>query len=181
MALIEIYHVIADMYPLDPDWLGTPEILEGTLMTLDAAGFATTCDGTTDRCIGIAGDTSSNATSGTPYAASLIINGAGATRQTENRVSDFFNETLASGKITIYHSGGTFATDLFETGVEVDAPPHLLYASANGYLQDADAGNGQIVGTMTAAVQAWDSGVPGTDTAHGSMSLGDYVTFKLEV
>jgi hypothetical protein len=184
MALIEIYHVVADMYPVDPEVLVASEIIEGTLMTLSSGGFAEVCSNKT-RCIGIAGDTQSNMGTNavgpnTPYAASLIINGAGATRVTENRVSDFFNETLASGKITIYHSGGTFATDLFESTVDSADPPAALYSSENGYLTTA-SGNGQVVGTVTAAVQAWDSGVPGVNTSNGSMSLGDYVTFKLEV
>ena len=144
MALIEILHVVADMYPVDPDF--TDEIVEGTLLTLDSSGNAAICT-RNKRCIGIAGDSQSNTGvntgnpssdthPNTPYSASLIINGSGATRVTSNRVSDFYNETLASGKITVYHSGGVFATDLFESTVSssvTGVPAAALYSSDNGY------------------------------------------------
>ena len=178
MALIEIYHVVADMYPVDADWNGA-NFLEGQVAQLSALGEAIPGDATSVN-LGIAGDTQSNTTSGTPYAASLIVNAAGATRQTENRVSDFFNETLASGLMTIYTSGGKFATDLFEATVDAAAPGDLLFCSANGLLTTTN-GTGPVVGVCVAAVQAWPSGVPGVDTTDGSLSLGDYVTFVLNM
>ena len=185
MALIEIYHVVADMYPVDADWDGT-NFLEGQMVSLSALGEAQPATNAT-FVIGVAGDTQSNTTSATPFGSQvnadgstgLIINGAGATRQTSNRVSDFFNETLASGRMTVYNSGGKFATDLFEADVDAAVPGDLLYSSANGLLTTVAGLN--IAAVCVAAVQAWDSGVPGVDTANGSMSLGDYVTFKLLV
>ena len=179
MALIEIFHVVADEYPVDPDW-STPDLLEGLVVRLTQHdGYAARCNATS-RPIGIAGDTQSNTISSTPYAASLIVNAAGATRQTENRVSDFFKETLASGKMTVYHSGGTFATDLFDVTVDTAVPGDILYSNATGRLTTTNGG-GLIVATCVAAVKAWPSGVPGVDTTDGSISLGDYVTFKLEI
>jgi len=56
----------------------------------------------------------------------------------------------------------------------------LLFCSANGILTTTN-GTGPVVGVCAAAVQAWDSGVPGVDTTNGSLSLGDYVTFILNM
>lgn len=180
MALIEIQHVVASNFDVDPEWAGTADTMEGMFVSLSSGAFAAVADGTTDRVIGVAGDTQSNDTAGTPYSDSLVINASGATRQTQNRVSDFYNETLASGKITVYHSGGVFATDQYETGASTADPGTALYVSANGKLVNADAGNGQIVATVVKAFGAADSGVPGVDV-NGSISLGNFVTFKLEI
>lgn len=177
MALIEIYHVVADMYAVDPDW--TTAINEGEWVALTTSGtsvYAQRADGSTDRVIGVAGDTMSNTTPGTPYAAQLVVNAAGATRWTQNRVSDFFNETLASGKITVYTGGGKFATDKF-VGAGAFAAGTELYVSTAGLLTSVDAGNSQVVAVSVAAAAAYPSGVPGTDTTDGSLSLGDYLTF----
>jgi len=175
MALIEIYHVVADMYPVDPAW--TTAIIEGTLVTLDANGLVAISNAT-DRVIGVAGDTLSNTVSGTPYAANVIVSGSGATRQTENRVSDFFNETLASSLMTVYHSGGRFASDVFVAGL-VFVPSIALYSDANGHFTNVNGG-GNVVGTTVAAPAAWPSGVPGTTVAQ-SLSLGTYLEFILDV
>jgi hypothetical protein len=51
----------------------------------------------------------------------------------QNRVSDMFDETKASGKMTVYHSGGEFATDQFAANVSSANPGDDLYA-ANGVL-----------------------------------------------
>jgi len=93
MALIEVLHVAADMHLVDPDW--ATDILEGmwvSLTTVSGTVYAQRGDGSADWICGIAGDTQSNTTAATPYSAAVTINSAGATRQTENRVSDFFNE-----------------------------------------------------------------------------------------
>lgn len=185
MALIEIQHVIADMYNVDPDW--TDAIVEGMLVKLNANGYVEACDTAGELVLGVAGDTQANTggaetgSSNTPYADELVINSNGAKRWTQNRVSDFFDETLASGKLTVYQSGGKFATDIYEDTVDSAVPGNLLYTSDNGKLTTASAGDENIVGICTAAVAEWDSGVPGIDTAKGSITLGDYVEFKLTV
>jgi len=179
MALIEVLHVAADMHLVDPDW--ATDILEGmwvSLTTVSGTVYAQRGDGSADWICGIAGDTQSNTTAATPYSAAVTINSAGATRQTENRVSDFFNETIASGKITVYHAGGTFWTDQVRAGVTF-AAGQQLYADANGRLTNADAGNGQVVADCTQGITAYPSGVPGTGTPDGSISLGNYVKIQL--
>lgn len=180
MGLIEIQHVVADNFDVDPDWAGTPETIEGLLVTLNSSGYALpVSDTANERKLGVAGDTQSNSNAGTPYSDSLVINSGGAVRKTQNRVSDFYNETLSSGKMTVYHSGGTFATDQYESNVTAANPGDALYCSNNGKLSTAVAGG--IVATAVKAVGALDSGVPGVDTPNGSISLGNYVTFKLEI
>ena len=183
MALIPVFHVIPDEYEVDPDWTNTEAIIAGqwvALETVSGSVYATRADGSTDRVIGVSGDTMSNTTAGTAYAADVVVNSAGGTRSTQNRVSDYFNETMASGKLTVYHSGGKFHTDQYSTTVTF-AAGEALYADANGDLTNADAGNAQIIGTCTQGVHAEPSGVPGTDTTDGSLSLGNYVTFILDI
>ena len=178
MALIEIYHVVADMFDVDPDW--TAAIVEGTLVMLNANGLVAIATGAlTTRTLGVAADTLSNAVSGTPYAANIIVSGSGATRQTSNRVSDFFNETLASSKMTVYHSGGRFATDVYVAG-ENNVIGEALYSDGVGHLTNTPSGNSQVVGTTLVAPAAWPSGVPGT-VVEQSMSLGTFIDFKLEI
>ena len=185
MALIEIYHVVADMYPVHDQ-----TIREGMCVRLDAAGQVVPAIAT-GAVLGIAGDSTvvsaSNASKSTPYSAQLTI-GANAdgtvrsTQWTQNRVSDAFNETLASGKMTVYNSGGKFATDQYDTAVLTYTPASGvagdLYSTAAGLLTNTDGG-GYQVGRCVAAPTAYPSGVPGTDTTDGSLSLGTFITFVL--
>jgi len=175
MALIEQYHVVADQYPVDPDW--TTAIEEGSLVTIDANGLVALCNATF-RVLGVAGDTLSSSASGTPYAANIIVSGSGAARSTENRVSDFFNETLASSLMTVYHSGGRFATDQYVTAVTF-APRDILYSNAAGLFTNVNGG-GTVVGTCVAAPSLYPSGVPGT-AVDQSMSLGTFLDFILDI
>lgn len=175
MALIEIYHVVADMFDVDPDW--TNAIVEGTLVTLNANGLVAISNAT-DRVLGVAGDTLSNAQSGTPYAADVVVSGSGATRSTANRVSDMFNETLSSSLMTVYHGGGRFATDVFTAGLTF-VPAQALYSDATGHVTNVNGG-GNIIGSVAAAPAAWPSGVPGT-VVEQSMSLGNYLDFILNI
>ena len=180
MALIEIYHVVADQLPVNQDF--TTDIIEGMCVDLQADGTVGIVDVAGAWVYGIAGDTQSNTTAGTPYTASLIM-GAGGTmaRSTENRVSDFFNETGASALLTVYTSGGKFATDQYAAArVGWLNSATLAYSSANGLLTDV-AGAGNVVGIIVSPVAAYPSGVPGADTADNNISLGDYVVFKLLV
>jgi len=188
MALIEEYHVTADMYPVDPDT--NPAVTEGQVVTLNAAGNCILAS--TGWVLGIAGDSTAQETEAgelnTAYAADLVVSASGAVRRTENRVSDVFNETLSSSKITVYNNGGKFHTDQYETrneansAVQAYAVGAALYASANGKLTADTALVAQdIVGRCVVAPRDYPSGVPGTDTADGSLSLGTYLTFHLRV
>lgn len=182
MALIEHYHLVADYYPVSTT--NNPNIIEGMLVKLNNLGNAVQSDGSSgERVLGVAGDTSDTTTGRTPYAADLVLSPSGETRSTSNRVSDFFNETTASGKITVYTGGGKFHTDQFETlnGASpiTYTPGDALYASANSLLTNVASASAQIVATLVVAPRAYPSGVPGTDTTDGSISLGSYLTFVL--
>jgi len=180
MALIEIYHVVADQLPVNEDF--TTDIIEGMCVDLQGDGTVGIVDVAGALVYGIAGDTQSNTTAGTPYTASLVM-GAGGTlnRNTSNRVSDFFNETGASHLLTIYTSGGKFATDQWAAAQANNLNPATpVYSDAAGLLTDV-AGAGNIVGIIVSGPAAYPSGVPGVDTADNNISLGDYVVFKLLV
>jgi len=177
MALIEIYHVVADMYPI----ADSQDIREGMCVRLNADGEVEAAVHNSTDIIGIAGDNtvSSNTTAdkATPFSDNLTI---GTQQQwTQNRVSDAFNETLASGKMTVYMGGGKFATDQYEEDGTF-AVGTTLHCDANGQLTDNDAGS-NIVGVCVGTPTAYPSGVPGTDTTDGSLSLGNFLTFVLNI
>jgi len=180
MALIPVYHVVADMYPVDPDWSfavnGT--IQAGQCVDVAAAGgFIGLVNTAGNRVLGIAGDNLMNAGGGTPYAANLTI-GAGGNRtaSTQNRVSDFFDETIASSKLTVYTGGGRFLSDQYAD--LAFTPNQQLYSDANGNISNVAAGNAIVMGVCVTTPGAVPSGVPGTDVT-GSITLGNYIEFVL--
>jgi len=218
MALIEVFHVTASSLPIDANDTSA-DIPQGLLVTLTGDGNVTPADGqsATAAPIGIAGDTrSSGVTSFTPESGSArsrnpktsfegaLVTGAwGASqRYTENRVSDGYNEVLASGKMTVYHSGGEFWTDQYEV-VQSDGstlatytPANFLFVSGNdetaggaGAGEPEDARFGRFtneastdftaldndpypVGLTLTAPTSYPSGVPGTETAFQSLPEG---------
>jgi hypothetical protein len=180
MALIVEYHVVADMYPV-----GATAITAGMLVELNAAGSvvpAATASST--FCIGIAGD-SALAAEGqtTAYSDQVTLGADGAnTRFTENRVSDFYDESLASNKMTVYNGGGKFwiSSDLATAG-QTPAINELMDVSATDGFWDNTGAAGTTVGICVGAVQAYPSGVPGTATTDGSMSLGNYFCVTLRI
>lgn len=180
MGLIEIYHVVADQIAVNPAF--TNHITEGMCVALDTDGTIRRCTTAGERVYGIAGDTQNDDAPGTPYAADLIMGAGGnITRSTQNRVSDMFNETAASGLLTVYTSGGKFATDQYAVAREANLTPNTpVYTDASGQLTDV-AGAGNICGLVVSSPGAYSSGVPGIDTADNNISLGDYVVFKLLV
>tara|TARA_B100000614_G_scaffold262909_1_gene300792 strand:+ start:260887 stop:261414 length:528 start_codon:yes stop_codon:yes gene_type:complete len=175
MALIPVYHVVPSYYPVDPDYdaVNSP-IIMGMFVTLQSNGYVAKANAT--NAIGIAGDSIATDSGYTPYAADIVISGNGATRSTSNRVSDFFDETRGSGKLTVYHSGGEFWTDQYESSIAAD-PPAAVYSSANALLDDSGSVS---VGRLIEGPTDYPSGVPGTDT-QGSISLGQYIRFKLSL
>jgi len=169
MALIEKYHVVAAFYPVKAG----EEIIEGMWGKLDSNGELVLATGASgEYAIGVCGDTKSTSTSGLP---STNASSQGAF---VNRVSDMYDETKASGKMTVYMSGGEFATNQYETDVGSAVPSDPLYVSSNGKLQAAASTSAQIVARLTKAAGAYDSGVPGLDV-NGSLTLGNYCEFKL--
>lgn len=180
MALIVEYHVVADMYPI-----GDTAISAGMLLTLQNGSVipAPTATDPDSVCVGIAGD-SALAGQGltTAYSAALRTGSFGAgTRWTSNRVSDFYNEALASNKMTVYHGGGKFwvSADLFEDSDAI-AGGDLLQISTTvaGEWRDA-ATDDDICALAVGAAQIYPSGVPGTgddatasDAQFGANSMG---------
>lgn len=185
MALIVEYHVVADMYPVSD----TP-ITAGMIVSLNAAGQAvpapTTLNATGNTALGIAGDSSLDAQGQTTaYSDTVRLGADGAgTRWTENRVSDFYDETTASQKITVYNGGGKFwiSSDLFD-GDGTVTPGLALGISGTTAGEWEDAGSqttDQIIGISTGPVQQYPSGVPGTDI-DGHITLGDYIPVVLRL
>lgn len=181
MALIVEQHVVADMYPVSTA-AGITGISAGMAVALNAAGEA--IQATTSlkaQVVGIAGD-SLLATEGqtTAYSAEVVIGAVdedtARTRWTSNRVSDMYDETLASGKITVYNGGGKFwLSDDLLTDVATQAVGDLLIADDAGLMETAGAigtETGVIVGRVVGIPQLYPSGVPGTETTDGSIALG---------
>ena len=226
MALIEVFHVVASSIRIDAD--NATDIPQGLLLTLDANYLVTPFDNDvaagagTAHCIGIAGDTrSTGVTSFTPESGSalsrnpktslegaLVTGAYGASqRYTQNRVSDNYNEVLASGKMTVYHSGGEFWTDQYEVvnaagGLEGFGPAVNLYGSgaveAAAAVPAADVSSrlGRLTGSIGTAQQvigrvindptAYPSGVPGTDVGFtalpeggNSLTWGNFLHFQM--
>ena len=107
----------------------------------------------------------------------------------QNRVSDYYDETKASGKMTVYHSGGEFATDQFASNVSSATVGDLLYA-ANGVLDTVDQAGDDVttagvlaVARLTQAAGTYPSGVPGIDINGDQALSGEnsntYIEFKL--
>jgi len=164
MALIEVFHVVAGQYQLNPD--DTPDtafdIPQGSVIGLDANGFCVLAnDNNTITPLAVAGDSRSwGTTSYTPESGSalsrdptttmtgaLVTGGWGrGQRFTQNRVPDNYDETLASQKMTAYVHG-VFWTDQYETidisgNVCAFTPGDPLYASPQ---QGAQVGAGGVV------------------------------------
>ena len=188
MALIEKYHVVAAFYPVHTG----EEIIEGMWVKLNASGEAILATGASgEYALGVAGDTKSVSTSGIPggggtgaannaHIGAVDYGGTGETNQFVNRLSDSFDETKASGKVTVYFAGGEFATNQYETDAASSIPGDPLYVSSDSKLQAADSASAQIVARLTKAADAFESGVPGLDV-RGSMTLGNYLEFKMVI
>ena len=185
MALVEIFHVVANEFALDITST-PPDIKEGMLVAMNGGNGVRRVDAVTGvlGVIGIAGDTKSSTGSSMP----------GIYPGWQNRASDSMDETKASAKMTVYSGGGAFATDMYVPG-NVDA-------SKIGYFLIADSATGKLkyggqsqytlaaaatpaIAQLTGAAGSYPSGVPGTDL-NGDMKLkgenGDtYIVIKLLV
>lgn len=186
MALIEELHVLPDMYDVNPST--NPSVVAGQVITLDSSGYAVKATNTSGFVVGIAGDSTIEETEdgekNSPEQEALVLNSKGASRNTSNRVSDAFDESLASAKLTVYNANGRFWTDQYETdsgGPVTYAIGESLYSSANGkLLNDSNSSSAPFVGVVVGTPQAYPSGVPGTDV-EGSISWGTYLNFLLRV
>lgn len=172
MALIVEYHVVADQYAV-----GSTAISAGMLVSLDGAGVVipTPTGSNAAIVLGIAGDSALTSEGrSTAYSDQVFIGAAASARWTENRVSDFYDETTASDKITVYHGGGKFwiSEDLFDASPAVNAYVDNSATTDGEYRITATAG--QEIGIAVGTSQAYPSGVPGTDI-NGSITLGNFI------
>ncbi len=168
MALIELYVVVAAERTV-----ATGEsIKEGQIVSLNSSGEVVLQGSGNPIPYGIAADTKSTSASAMP----------GVYSGWQNRASDYFDETKASSKMTVYHSGGEFATDMFATNVASAAVMAALYA-VDGKLETVDSQGSGIVARLVKADGAYPSGNPGVDI-NGDQALGGensntYVEIKL--
>lgn len=210
MALIPVFHVVASNHPIDPS--SATNLPAGTIVTVNTTtGFIEACNGASNWAIGVAADsrstgvTSYTATSGAPLTrnpetsleGALVMgtsrSGHVVQRYTQNRVSDNYNEVLASGKMTVYQSGGEFWTDQYEI-IQRDGhspcyynPGDRLYAShaseatpvgpylgvepegqRAGRFTDEVSSINQVIGVLLEGPLAYPSGVPGTTVPFNS-------------
>jgi hypothetical protein len=152
-----VYRVMTSSLPID----ASTTIEQGMAVALTSpAGKATKC-AAAGRCIGIAADCNRSVQPG------MFV----------DRVSDFGNETYASGEIA-YYSHGEFWVDVDDgtilfpngtaiPGVVASAPYNpgdtLVVSSTNGVLAKAGAGGAgsQVVATVLQGNTSLDSGIPG--------------------
>jgi len=176
MALIVEQHVVADMYPIAV----TQAVSAGMIVELSGGLVIPATTGSV-RAIGIAGDT--NATTAgqtTAYSAQVVIGSVDAdtarTRWTSNRVSDMYNETLGSGKMTVYNGGGKFwiSDDLIDNASATTAGDLLAVSAttAGEWGETSSTAANDLIGIAVGGAQQYPSGVPGTDTADGSIAIG---------
>jgi hypothetical protein len=180
MALIVEYQVVADMYAV-----GDTAISAGMLVELNAAGQVIPAAGgqASTVVLGVAGD-SALAAQGrtTAYSAQVTLGADGAnTRWTENRVSDFYDETAASNKITVYNGGGKFwISDDLHSGGTLAINANMEASAVAGSWDQSAVTLGARVGICVSASTAYPSGVPGT-AVDGSISLGNYFCVSLRI
>ena len=172
MALVPRYHVVADELPI----YSGANVTMGSVVTLDSEGRVVQAT-PSDDALGLAGDTKDQSTPGIPSTNPAHLGVGGEEIKFTNRVSDPIDETRASAEMTVYHSGGKFATDQYDM-TQSYTPMDDLYFDASGQITNVNTGSGIIGKVITEG--EFMSGVPGTDI-NGDISLGDFLTFKLTV
>jgi hypothetical protein len=211
MSLIVLQHTAVDNFPMNPNYsiATSGEILQGNIVGLDANGFVALAGSTVANNVvpplGIAGDSFANEYQTTAYAAQLVIgrgiqtaagNYQAPTRWTQDRVSDNYRETLASGMMTVYIGSGRFATDQYlVTDPWTTSIGYQLYTTTAGlWTVTANGSNGngaaRRVGFLLNAPTAYPSGVPGADAPAAGwdnsgpdtdMSLGSLIQVSLQL
>ena len=158
MALVEKYHVVAATKAVN----ASATIYEGQIVSLNSSAEVVLCNVSNANTVpyGVAGDTKDTSASYMPGVASGW----------ENRVSDYFDETSASSQMTVYHSGGEFATDMYYSNVASSSIMDPLYCLGGYLCTAATSTNSGIVGRLTLASASYPSGVPGVDT-NGDQAL----------
>lgn len=195
MALIPKYHTAVAMFPVDPADVAlinagssdvTYGIYAGHVVGITSAGYCKKATGTGGAIlpIGLAGDSMATAAGHSAYTDSLVVNPGGTRKSTQNRVSDYFNETLGSGLMTVYIGSGEFYTDMylstdsFTPGAKVycNGIP-TAYTTANAGLVATTSTTATQIGVLTTGINGYPSGVPGAvGAADYSMPLRTFVS-----
>jgi hypothetical protein len=189
MALIVVQHNVVDNFDVDPNYSisSSGRILAGMLVGIDTNGYVQKSQHTAVGVLplGIAGDSISDEYKTTAYSADLVINPKGAKRWTSNRVSDFYNETLASSKMTVYVGSGRFATDQYVlSDTWTGTQGAKVYSNSVGlFTTNSNSSAARPVGYVVAPPTDYPSGVPGVDSpaVENSMSLGKFLTVHLSI
>jgi hypothetical protein len=173
MALIPIFHVVAAERAV----ASGQSIKMGQVVSLNSDGEVVVQGSANPVAYGLAGDTKSTSASYMP----------GISSGWQNRVSDYYDETKASAKMTVYHSGGEFALDQFNANVASLAINAPLYAY-NGILDSQNAQDATVVARLIKLAGTYPSGVPGIDingdqalTGDTDLSNDTYIEIKLMI
>lgn len=183
MALIPKYHTTVAMFPVDPADVTqlnaggaalTYGIFQGMAVGLNSSGYVKKASNSV-LPIGLAGDSVAVSASYSAYQDSLLVSSAGSKRSTQNRVSDYFNETLGSGLLSIYTGTGQFWTDMFVAGTSFTVGAAIKASNASpGFF---DVSGTPSVGICASSPVTYPSGVPGVDggsSSDYSMGLNSY-------
>ena len=165
--LIEVYHVVADQYPVSAS---EANIEAGNVVAINSDGEMELAGNNATNVIGLAGDAKGVEGPTTDYSKQIIIGAGNTDMYTQNRVSDFYNETLGSDMITVYNSGGKFyiSDDIFSNASNVNPGDHLDPADGGALVVD---GTPDVdIAVAVGSASGYPSGVPGTDI-DGHMEL----------
>lgn len=189
MALIPKYHTAVAVFAIDPADItslnaggaeSTYAIYQGMVVGLNSSGYVKKASNA-QLPLGLAGDSLAVAGGHMPYQADLIINPAGGKKSTQNRVSDYFNETLGSGLMSVYIVGGEFYTDMYVSGSAFVVGTAVK--ASNATPGKVDMSGSTSIGYCTTVVAGYPSGVPGAINAVDySMPLAtSFMSFVLSV
>jgi hypothetical protein len=183
MALIPKYHTTVAMFPVDPaDVLalnnGSTEstywIVAGMAVGLNSSGYVKKASNSV-LPIGLAGDSLAVSAGHNAYQDSILVSAAGTKKSSQNRISDYFNETLGSGLLSVYTGTGQFWSDMFVAGASFTVGSAIKASNANpGFF---DVSGTPTVGICTSGPVVYPSGVPGVDggsSSDYSMGLNSY-------
>lgn len=178
MALIPKYHTAVAMFPVDPadasavnGGTNTNAIKAGMVVGLNTSGYVKKATGSAGTAppIGLAADTLHSAAGFNAYSESMLVSSSGTKKSSQNRVSDYFNETMGSGLMSVYIVGGEFYTD--QILGSVSSAGLAFYADNNGTgLMTSTSSSNVQVGRTTTGLINYPSGVPGVDAG----VAGDY-------
>ena len=180
--IIPRYHVIPATYPV-----GTTDIYPGYTVMVNSSGLIVpNTNAATQRPLGLAADKQASVGTFDPRTSF------------SNRVSDYGDETSASGQIGVYESGGQFYVDVDTASIygvittgSTTTPGTLLYQSATtGQLSstarsnsdDADVPTAVIIDDLSATSGLLPTGIPNEyEPAGDSDTSRTFVLIKLLV